>query len=160
MLNWPSLLATEEKTKTEVFEAAYAIFWQDFVFDPDIIVEGNPVRLKHGLRQGKELTFWHLASNSANEKNGEISRERCSFVPWLKFMLENYEECLRWENQRGKEKSLCLVDSEWRFLIVLRKRTGYFLLWTAYPLSKGRKIKLQKEATAYWQSKAENASKS
>lgn len=157
----PELLPPKnELTRTEFLELAYEIFWRDFVFEPDIIVAGLPVRLKHGLWAGKELTFWHLASNAPDFMNKGVSRERCRYLPWLKVMLQNYENCICWENERRSEKNLCIVDKEWRLIIVLRRRKNYFLLWTAYPLSKSRRVKLQhEEERSRTKMKAENVNR-
>jgi hypothetical protein len=57
-----------------------------------------------------------------------------------------------WENIRDGEKRVCIwlsFDIE-DYLVVLAKRTGYLLFWTAYPLTyESTKRKLQKEYEAY-----------
>lgn len=155
MLEFPPLLMrTPGQSKSAAIDMAYQIFWEDFVYcAPDAIVENLPVRLKHGVCHGKELTFWHLGSNSADFLKNGVAWERCQYIPWIKFMLVHYQECFCWQNWRKGEQSLCLVDPEWKFVVVLRYRPKYFLLWTAYPLSAQRRRKLQKE----YQEATENA---
>ena len=48
------------------------------------------------------------------------------------------------------EKSVCLWLKEKEYLVILRKRKHYVLLWTAYPVTTEHvKSKLQKEHDAY-----------
>lgn len=155
MLKFPPLLIRElGESKAMAIDKAYQVFWEDFIyFAPDVIVENLPVRLKHGIYNNKELTFWHLSSNATDFLKNGVAWERCQYIPWIKFMLVHYQECFFWHNWRKGEKSLCIVDPNWQFMVVIRYRSRYLVLWTAYPLSNQRRRKLQQE----YQKATENA---
>jgi len=54
-----------------------------------------------------------------------------------------------WRNDRYGEERLCLWFEDEEYLVVLARRSGYLLLWTAYPVTEPhRKRKLQKEFAA------------
>ncbi len=143
MSEFPQLLMKEEsETKKDFLERVYKVFWEDFFYWREPLVENKKVKLKKGICQNKEYTFWHIISN--DEKKGP-NFERCQNIAWIRFMIENYQQMITWENERKSAKSLCIVDPEWNYLVVLRKRKDYYLLWTAYPLTSVRKQKLQKE---------------
>ncbi len=161
MMKLPERIPIEGLSRVEITDRAYDIFWNDFIMDPDPVVEGKPVRLKHGWWENRELTFWHLVSNASDFVSHGVSRTRCSYVPWVKVILDNYQDGYYWRNKRKKAESLCIVDANWQMVVVLRERKGdgYWLLWTAYPLARHRQEKLRCEHEEYWaqMKEAENA---
>jgi hypothetical protein len=61
-------------------------------------------------------------------------------------MIENSHEVKVWKNDRKGQKNICIWAEEEDYLVILRKREGYFLFWTAYPvIQEHRKRKLEKE---------------
>jgi hypothetical protein len=136
-------------------EAVYQLFKKDFV-DSQPIFQGNRLSLKrHPIIEGKEATFWHLVSEGYYEPDRLPDLRRCERIGWPRPIIEAQEQepCLKiWENSRDGEKRICLwlsFDNE-EYLVVLAKRTGYLLFWTAYPLTyENIKRKLQKEYDAY-----------
>lgn len=145
---FPDLL-DENLSKKAMIKIAYEIFWQDFMESEDVKIDGWPVRLKHDCRSGKELSFWHIVS-CRNEKGKRIiNKERCRYIAWAKYLLLHCEQSKKWENERGGQEGVCIADEEWRFLVVLRRRPQYLILWTAYPLTASRRLKLAKEWQAY-----------
>jgi len=55
-----------------------------------------------------------------------------------------------WENERRGDMRICLWLENEEYLVILVKRRGYILRWTAYPVTENhRKAKLQKEYVAY-----------
>lgn len=133
-------------------EAVYAYFKKDFV-DSAPCFRGTRLALKkHPLSQGKEATFWHLISEGADEENRLPVIERCERIRWPKPMIEHAEEAFIkvWENKRKGDLRICLWLEHREHLVILAKRKGYFLLWTAYPVTENhRKAKLRREYEAY-----------
>jgi hypothetical protein len=55
-----------------------------------------------------------------------------------------------WENERRGETRVCLWLECCDFLVILARRKGYTMLWTAYPVvHPHQRRKLQKEYEAY-----------
>jgi len=111
------------------------------------------------LYQNKESNFWHLIQE-AYQTNQEEDRipdfRRCERIRWPRPIIENAvkPDILVWENTRhsnsGVERSICLWFKEKEYLVILRKRKKYLLLWTAYPVTREhRKRKLQEEYDRY-----------
>jgi len=136
-------------------EAIYQIFRQDFI-DSQPYFRGERLNLKrHPVIQGKEATFWHLISDGKYEPDRLPDLRRCERIRWPRPIIESQEQEPRlkiWENSRDGEKRICIwlsFDSE-DYLVVLARRNGYLLLWTAYPVTQPHtKRKLQDEYNGF-----------
>lgn len=136
-------------------EAVYQFFKQDFVNNQPRF-RGEKLNLKrHPVIQGKEATFWHMISEGKYEPDRLPDLRRCERIRWSRPIIESNEQeplLKMWENIRDGEKRICLwlsFDGE-DYLVVLARRAGYLLFWTAYPLTyENTKRKLQKEYEAY-----------
>jgi hypothetical protein len=139
--NWDHYLAT-----------LYDFFKKDFL-DYKPIFRGARLALKrHPVIQGKEATFWHLISEGKGEEERLPDLRRCERIRWPKPIIEHSDEATIkvWENERKGEKRICLWLEQEEYLVVLAKRSGYTLLWTAYLVREAhRKGKLQKEYETY-----------
>jgi len=137
------------------FDAVYQVFLKDFVKSQPKF-KGQRLALKrHPVIDGKEATFWHLISEGKIEADRKPDLRRCERISWPRPIIESNdkEPILRiWENTRNGEKRICLwlvFDNE-SYLVILAKREGYLLPWTAYPVTQSHtKVKLQKEYDAY-----------
>ena len=129
-------------------QAVYAYFEQDFVSGRPCC-EGTPIALKrHPVIQGKEATFWHLISEGESEGDRLPDLRRCERIRWPRPIIEHPTEPIIkfWENERGSEKRVCLWLEGADYLVILARRKGYVLIWTAYPVTEPhRKRKLQRE---------------
>lgn len=136
-------------------DAIYQFFKRDFVISQPKF-RGERLGLKrYPIIQGKEATFWHLISEGKYEPDRLPDLRRCERIRWSRPIIESDEQepLLKvWENTRDGEKRVCLwlsFDNE-DYLVVLARRGGYLLLWTAYPVTQAHtKRKLQKEYDAY-----------
>jgi hypothetical protein len=107
---------------------------------------------RHPVIQNKEATFWHLLSEGMIEENRLPDLRRCERIRWPRPIIEHEKDSRikMWENKRGQEIRICLWLEDREYLVVLAKRTGYILLWTAYPVIENhRKRKLQREYDNY-----------
>ncbi len=133
-------------------EAVYGVFEDDFVTDKPMF-EGRRLRLKsHPYFRGKEATFWHMVSEGANESERLPDLRRCERVCWVRPIIENVSDpsVKRWENERRGGRRVCLWLEERDYLVILARRSGYVLPWTAYPVVENhRKRKLQSEYEHY-----------
>ena len=133
-------------------EAVYSYFKADFV-ETAAYFEGQRISFKRYPEfRGKETTFWHITSEGEIEEERTPDLRRCERIRWIKPIIENAtnSEIKVWENQRGKDKRVCLwLDSE-DYLVVLAKRSNYTLLWTAYLTDRNHtRRKLEEEYQAY-----------
>jgi hypothetical protein len=107
---------------------------------------------RHPVEKGKEATFWHLISEGKSEKDRLPDLRRCERIRWPRPIIEHYDQpaIKFWVNERKGEKRLCLWIEGEEYLVVLAKRRGYVILWTAYLVTgTRRKMKLEKEYQTY-----------
>ena len=81
---------------------------------------------------------------------------RMERIRFPKFCIENcpHAHLLVWENKRGRDERVLIFNEIEGYLIVLTKRTGYYLFWTAYHLQHNhQKRKHIKEYEAYIKAK-------
>jgi hypothetical protein len=112
----------------------HAFFKSDFV-ESQPVFRGQRLGLKrYPLSKGKEATFWHLISEGKTEDERTIDIRRCERIRWPKPAIEHEAEPVVkvWENERRGEKRICLWLEAEEYLVVLAKRNGYVLPWTAY----------------------------
>lgn len=133
-------------------EAAYQIFKRDFVTTRPSF-EGKPLALKKfPLVAGREYTFYHLTQEGDDEDNREFSINRTECIPFPRPMIDNINHPYLkvWTNiRKGRERILIYHEDE-SYLVVLERRDGFTLLWTAYPIEyKHTYEKLMKEYEAY-----------
>jgi|SRR5579859_2973734 len=150
----PDLILLEEYRGnwSQYIEAVYRYFYEDFVQNPPLY-ERAPIRLKrHPVSQGKEATFWHLTSEGNDEANRLPDLRRCERIRWPKPIIEHEADSLLkvWANERRGEQRICLWLEQEEYLVVLARRPGYTLLWTAYLVTwPHQKRKLQREYEAF-----------
>ena len=76
---------------------------------------------------------------------------RCERIRWPRPIIDHgAEPVIRvWENERKGERRICLWLENADYLVVLARRRGYVLLWTAYPVTQPhRRRKLLREYEA------------
>lgn len=133
----------------------YGHFRQDFV-DTSPSFRGARVGIKRGpMDQGKEATFWHIISEGSREEERLPDMRRCERIRWPRPIIEHADDSpiLVWESVRGGDKRIAIWFAEAEYLVILARRKGYVLLWTAFPVTmKHRKEKLQKEYEAWLRS--------
>ncbi len=161
-IDWlPELVIFEsyDNNWNKYLEALYGFYKIDFL-DNKPKYKNKDVGVKRlPMYEGKESNFWHLIQESYQTKEEEDripDLRRCERIRWPKPIIENVKNSrvLVWENTRhnkaGIENNVCFWFKNKEYLVVLRKRKKYFLLWTAYPVIKEHtKRKLWKEYEAY-----------
>jgi hypothetical protein len=135
--------------------AVYAQFKFDFLDELDrgqLSFNGLPLRLrKHPLVNGKEASFWHLISSGEIEDERLADFDRCECIGWAKAIIANCTDpaIKMWENTRGTNTNVCLWFEAENYLVVLGKRSGYYILLTAYFVQDYKKRKLFAEYAAF-----------
>lgn len=129
-------------------EALYERFTLDFLNGLPKVA-GLPMGLKrHPLSQGKEATFWHFISEGKKEEDRIISPRRCERLCWVRPMIDaiGSDQVLAWVEDRP-ERSIIVTVSDFSFKLVIARRDGYFLPYTAYYLEYDRqREKLRRES--------------
>lgn len=138
-------------------EALYWFYSKDFIEDKPVF-KGNKLRIKrHPRLNGKDATFWHIIQKGEIEKQKIPELRRCERIRWPKPIIENHAnpEIKVWEKRIKGEIRICIWFESFEYLVVLAKRTGYILFWTAYPVTwANKKQRLNYEYENYQKSLA------
>ncbi|MBE3050016.1 hypothetical protein IMZ48_47450 [Candidatus Bathyarchaeota archaeon] len=128
----------------------YAKYEEDFVKTRPLY-RGTYLRVKRLPKdRGLDATFWHLVEKGKDSRI--LDFRRCERIPWPKPIVGHCDEtCIKtWENTRNGERRICIWYESAKYLVVLAKRTGYILFWTAYIVEDTHtEIKLRKEYEGY-----------
>ncbi len=145
------------------YEAAVYSQYEETYENKKFYYNGKPIyQKKIPLFKQKSCTFWHIISSGNKEDNRTPDLRRYERIRWPGFILEHcISKCnniLVWENKRGGKTRTLLWCKDINYLVVLDKRKGYYLFWTAYPLTyKNMERKLQKEYEEYSKKDAKTA---
>jgi len=138
------------------FQAVYTVFENDFIKSQPKY-EGLKVSAqKHPEVYGIHRTFYHITHEGEDEQNREPDIRRMERIRFPKFVIEKNtaDEILVWENTRGKDTRLLLFNNTEGYIVILTKRQGYYLFWTAYLVTQQhRKNKLIQEYETYKKAK-------
>jgi hypothetical protein len=135
-------------------DVLYLMFRKDFIESVPRFA-GEPLQLKRfPLRDGREATFWHLISEGESEDQRNLHEPRCERIRWPRALIE-HSPCTDlhiWESKRGNETRVVVGLRDYSYVMVLARRGGYLLPWTAYPVEREhRRRKLRKEHQEYVQ---------
>ena len=154
----PLVLFTDYSGNWERYvEVLYEFYKQDFVHNPPSYRGHRVTRRVRPVEQGKEATFWHIISEGKTEEERTPDLRRCERIRWPRPIIEHAKEPVIkvWENKRKGDTRVCIWFEDVEYLVVLAVRRGYFLLWTAYPVTRSHtRRKLQKEYEAYTKANA------
>lgn len=104
-------------------------------------------------------SFYHLTCKGIKKNSEEEEREpdlrRCERLHWIKPLLENNHSinncpcnCVRvYEKYHNGDNTINFLFEEGRYLVVLGKRNGYYLLKTAFYIEYDNRLK--REIKAY-----------
>lgn len=134
----------------EYIETLYEFYKVDFI-DSKPSYENIELSVKRFPEEnGKDATFWHLLKHENCEYIDFKRGERIRWASPICYFADKINEIKIWENKRKNETRILLWFEEMEYLVVLAKRSGYILFWTAYPvLVDHHKRKLEKEYQAY-----------
>jgi hypothetical protein len=117
--------------------------YEDIIYDrflTDLVhnrlyYQSLPISLRrHPEYKNKEFSFWHVTSTGEKESERIPDFRRCERICWIRAIIENHSDpaVKIWENIRKGKTSVCFWLEDERYLVVLGKRSGYWLLLTAY----------------------------
>lgn len=132
----------------EYEKALYQLFTRDFVTQKPSF-RGQALRLKsYPFTNNREATYWHLITKGEREEDREPCLRRCERIQWPKAVIENCQDvAVRvWETERKGEPRVMIWLVPYDYVVVLAKRSGYLVMWTAYVVEYGHtRRKLQKD---------------
>lgn len=113
----------------------YRVFLHEYSPNNLPYFEGERLKLKrHPIEAGKEATFWHLTSEGRVEADRTPDLRRCERILWAKAIIQNMSDpdVKIWDIEVKNEVRTCLWLEEGDYVVVVARREGYNLLWTAY----------------------------
>ena len=124
-------------------EAIYTFFKADFLDDWPFY-EGDRVTVtREPYYRGLEAGFWHITSEGPIEEERTPDLRRCERIRWPRPVVEHAHdpELKVWtERRKGQTRIHLWVESE-GYVVVLTKRSGYYVLWTAFLTAEGHQRK-------------------
>ncbi len=121
-------------------DALYLIFKQNFI-DSITYFRDQKIGLKRTpIIDGKESTFWHITSEGEIEDERMPDLRRCERIRWPKPIIENHtDDSLKiWTEKHKGEQRIHIWFQDDGYLIVLNRRNGYLILWTAFHVARER----------------------
>lgn len=145
----------------EYLEGMYEFYKKDFILDRPLFQNKKLSVKRHPIKDGKEITFWHVIQEGVGDDEDDRVPEfrRCERIRWPKPVIEHFEsEGIKiWEKKHKGETRICIWYEKCEYIVIIAKRKGYNLFWTAYPVFRGHtKRKFCKEYKRYKQAGAAN----
>jgi hypothetical protein len=148
-------VADFEGSLGDYLEALYTRY-EETVHRADLQLWGVPlVAWERKARDGRDLTFWHLITDSScehTEGTRRLSLMRCALLPRVCDVLERLAcDDIRvcWWRERGKRVLVAPVD--FSMVVMLRRIRGTYVLKTAWPTGtpRGRRYVFQRAASRW-----------
>ncbi len=124
-------------------DAVYQFFLDSIVGKLTFL--GLPVSCRYFQPIGDmHRSFWHLITenpeNSQNDEDRLVDYQRCERIKWIPHIINNCNDSnvACWENKRGGNTNTVLWLQQEKYMVILSKRNGYYLLTTAYQHSDGK----------------------
>lgn len=102
---------------------------------------------------GKGFGFWHLISEGAEEEKRYPDLSRCERIRWISWVITHYDtnpDIVWYGNERNHNSNIVIWHKSQNYLVILGKRTDYYLLLSAYIANGHKSHKLDSEWRAYW----------
>lgn len=150
-LKFPDMISLVEYNGDfqKYFRAVYEIFDEHFIksqpYFSGIIVTAP----RYPEVDGRSRTFYHITHEGDDEQNRQPDFRRMERIRFPKFKIETYphKELLIWEKEMGRDTRIHILNEEHSYLLVLNKRKGYLMLWTAFYIE--RRHTLDKKLKEY-----------
>lgn len=134
------------------FDAVYNIFLDCFVRNNCGYCGIKVSAQKHPEVDGIHRTFYHITHEGKDERDRTPDFSRMERIRYPSFILSNcpHQELLVWEKTIGRDERVHILNETESYLVVLTKRKGYYLFWTAFYIAEEHtKRKKKREYEAY-----------
>jgi hypothetical protein len=129
-------------------DALYKIYSCEIV-QGGLTFRNIPVRCRfHPPTKGKGFGFWHVVSSGPSEDDRIPDFRRCERIRWVAWTIFHAHESRVvswWENTRGGSTHVVLWLEEFDYAVILARRSGYYLLKSAYCVDNHRRKVFSKE---------------
>ena len=139
----------------EVYEQELHNIFINEIAQTDLQFRGQRVGYRRTPKfRGRSKAFWHLIQEGRVEDERTPDLRRCERLRWVPWVIENaasqHDEIEQWRNRRRNVANTLLWYRE-EYLVVLAKRSDYWLLITAYCTSQRRRVEqLRRERDSYY----------
>jgi len=128
----------------EIYETSIYEVFQETLIHNKVHFKGMPIGVQRRPEyKNKHHGFWHLVSEGEKEEDRTPDLRRCERVPWISWVIsncDNHSDICYWENKRKSSKNVVIWYKPENYVVILSRRSGYFILKTAY-IAKPHKIK-------------------
>lgn len=153
-LVFPDLIFLEDYSGDfhSYFNDVYDIFARDFL-KSNPYYEGQKVTApRYPEVDGLVRTFYHITHEGEDESNRSPDMRRMERIRFPRFKIDNLpnNELLVWEKTIKRDIRVHILNVDQSYLLVLNKRNGYVMLWTAFYIDKNHQMRKKvKEYEAY-----------
>jgi hypothetical protein len=128
----------------EFIERVYQIYL-DLIVKPDLRFKNLAVQPRFSPEtKSKHYGFWHLTSSGQVEEDREPDLRRCERIRWVSWLIENYRNfpgvVYCWQEKRKNTNEIVIWFEEEHYVVILSERRDYWLLKTAYLVTKKYKL--------------------
>ena len=147
-LDWKLYLERVHRVYLDTIARAYLQF------------DGWPVRQRFfPSDEGKAFTFWHMVTTGDLEAERTPDEKRCERIGWVAWTIANAKadpSISWWENTRRSNTNVVLWLPDQSYAVILSKRTGYYVLTSAYEVKEHRRADFERERSSYWANKSKS----
>lgn len=144
-LIFPELMYFEDYSGNfqSYFNAVYGVFSNDFLkTNPNY--NGQKVTApRYPEVDGLSRTFYHITHEGEDESNRLPDMRRMERIRFPRFKLDNipHPEILVWEKSIKRDIRIHILNVAENYLLVLNKRKGYIMLWTAFYIEQNHQMR-------------------
>ena len=139
--NWPAYV-----------ENLYSVYMQQIV-NGNLTFKGLRISCQYRpASQDKHYGFWHVVSEGEIEEDRIPDIRRCERISWIAYLISQVDsnpDISWWENKRGRDSHVVIWHEAENFVVILAKRSDYYLLKSAYCPETKRKAKFIAERAKY-----------
>ena len=135
-LKFPDLIFLEDYNGNfhKYFDEVYGIYREHFLKSNPKFDGLKVTAPRYPEVDGLSRTFYHITHEGEDEQNREPDLRRMERIRFPKFKIESHphQEILVWEKEKGKDTRIHILNLDQCYLLVLNRRKGYLMLWTAF----------------------------
>jgi hypothetical protein len=150
-LVFPDLILLEDHSGDfqSYIKNVYSVFANDFLKDKPYFEGQKVTAARYPEVDGMSRTFYHITHEGEDERNRVPDFRRMERIRFPRFKIENVpnDELLVWEKTIKRDVRVHILNVAQSYILVLNKRKGYFMLWTAFYIN--QKHQMRKKLKEY-----------
>ncbi len=138
----------------EYEDEIYQIY-RDEVVNGGLSYNNLPVRCRYRPpSRGKGYGFWKIIEGDPDDPSRLPEIDRCERISWIAWIITHVKKDPRisfWVERNRSSTDIMLWIEKEDYLVILSRRSGYYLLTTAYCITNEHKRrKLRRKREEYW----------